>query len=86
MQRLRGIYACNEDEGRTMLHAAFRSRGSIEVTPSEILVTLEPESSPHRTDAVSKLCEHLNALGDTKFSGTDRLIKLAVRAHEPVTL
>ena len=80
MRMLRDVYRRNDDEGRTLLHAAFQSRGSIEVTPSEILVTLEPQSSPHRTHAVSRLCEKLNALGDTKFPGTDRVLKLAVRA------
>ena len=86
MNMLRDIYARNDDEGRTLLHAAFQSRGSIEVTPSEILVTLEPQSSPHRTTAVSRLCEKLNALGDTRFPGTDKRLKLAVRVPEPVIL
>ena len=86
MNMLQDIYARNDDEGRTLLQAAFQSRGSIEVTSSEILVTLEPQSSPHRTHAVSKLCEQINALGDTRFPGTNRLLKLAVRAPEPVTL
>lgn len=86
MSMLRDIYARNDDEGRTLLHAAFQSRGSIEVTPSEILVTLEPQSSPHRTTTVSRLCEKLNALGDTRFPGTDKRLKLAVRVPEPVIL
>jgi len=84
MHMLRDVYARNDDEGRTLLHAAFQSRGSIEATPSEILVTLEPQSSPHRTNALLRLCEKLNALGDTKFPGSDRVLKLAVRVPEPL--
>ena len=86
MRMLRDVYPRADDEGRTLLHAAFQSRGSIEVAPSEILVTLEPQSSAHRTRAVSQLCEKLNALGETKFPGSDRLLRLAVREPEPVIL
>ena len=86
MHMLQDVYARNDAEGRTLLHAAFQSRGSIEVTGSQILVTLEPQSSPHRTEAVSRLCEKLNALGETKFPGTDRVLKLAVQAPKPLIL
>jgi transposase len=80
---LAGDYARCDDEGRTLLHAAFQSRGDLEVNHGEIRVTLAPQSSPHRTQAISKLCEKLTKIGVT-FPGTD--LRLALAVAEPVKI
>jgi transposase len=77
-------YARTEDEGRTLLQAAFQSCGRLEVLPEELRVTIAAQSSPHRTQALAALCTHVNALG-TCFPGTNLQLRLAVESHEPLT-
>jgi hypothetical protein len=77
-------YRRTDDEGRTLLHAAFQSTARIEVREKELYVELTPQSSPHRTKAIEALCAELNAL-DTKFPGTCLRLKLAIQPHEPLT-
>jgi transposase len=81
---LNGVYCRNEDEGRTLLQAAFQSTARIEVREGELYVELAPQSSPHRTKAIEALCAELNAL-DTKFPGTRLRLKLAIQPPEPLT-
>lgn len=78
---LADVYKRNEDEGRTLLHAMFQSRGDIEVKDDELRVTLAPQSSPHRTRAVQALCEKVTRLGK-KFPGTN--LRLSLTVAEPV--
>jgi prepilin-type processing-associated H-X9-DG protein len=56
-------------EGRTLIQSALASAADIKVTGSELLVTLAPLSSPHRSRAVAALCEQLNTTA-TAFPGT----------------
>jgi len=77
-------YCRTDDEGRTLLQAAFQSTARIEVREEELYVELAPQSSPHRTKAIEALCAELNAL-DTKFPGTHLRLKLAIQPHEPLT-
>ena len=81
---LRDHYCRTDDEGRTLLHAAFQSTARIEVREEELYVELAPQSSPHRSEAIRTLCERLNALG-TKFPGTRLRLNLAIQPHEPLT-
>jgi transposase len=80
---LRGVYCRTEDEGRTLLQAAFQSTARIEVREGELYVELAPQSSPHRTKAIAELCTKLNALG-AKFPGTCLRLQLAIQPHEPL--
>jgi transposase len=48
------------DEGRTLVQSVLNSAGRIDVTTTELHVTLAPLSSPHRTRALAALCEALN--------------------------
>jgi len=77
-------YCRTDDEGRTLLQAAFQSTANIEVRKNELYVELAPQSSPHRTKAIEALCATLNTL-DTKFPGTCLRLHLAVQPHEPLT-
>jgi hypothetical protein len=56
-------YARSEDEGRTLIAAALRSAADLDVTGRELRVTLAPQSSPHRSRAIARLCADLNKLG-----------------------
>ena len=53
-------YRRASDEGRTLLQAALASAADLEVTQTELHVTLAAQSSPHRTRAIAALCEELN--------------------------
>jgi hypothetical protein len=68
------------DEGRTLIQAALLSAADLEVTKEELRVTLLPQSSPHRTRAISALCDELNSL-DTLFPGSRLRLRYAV--HNP---
>ncbi len=81
---LDGIYARVEEEGRTLLHAAFQSSAQLEVSDKELRVTIAPQSSHHRTEALRELCNKLNQR-KTRFPGTDLRLTLAVSALELVT-
>jgi DNA-binding CsgD family transcriptional regulator len=70
-------YLRSEDEGRTLIQSAFQSAADIEVTDSELRVTLAPFSSPHRTRAIAALCRDLDA-GAATFPGTRLRVRYAV--------
>jgi len=76
-------YARADEEGRTLLHAAFQSPARLEVAEGELRVTIAAQSSPHRTAALAALCAQLDALA-VPFPGTHLRLRLAVRAPEPV--
>lgn len=67
------------DEGRTLLQSALASAADLEVTQTELRVTLAPQSSPHRTRAIAALCEELNR-ADTRFPGSHLHLRYATRA------
>ena len=73
------------DEGRTLIAAALQSAGDLEVTDTELRVTLAPQSSPHRTNAIAELCRHLDAT-ETRFPGTDLRLRYAIREAPMLTL
>jgi transposase len=81
---LQDHYARAEEEGRTLLHAAFQSPARLEVTDQELRVTIAAQSSPHRTAALGALCQQLDDLA-VPFPGTQLRLRLAVQAPEPVT-
>jgi transposase len=66
-------YARTDDEGRTLVHELLQAAAALEVTDSDLRVTLRPLSSPHRTRAVAALCEHLNETATTFPGSTLRL-------------
>jgi transposase len=66
------------DEGRTLLQSAMASAADLEVTQTELRVTLAPQSSLHRTRAIIALCEELNR-GNTTFPGSHLRLRYAIR-------
>jgi len=66
------------DEGRTLIQSALASSAALEVTPTELRVTLARLSSPHRTRAIAALCGTLNQ-SNTRFPGSALRLRYAVR-------
>jgi DNA-binding CsgD family transcriptional regulator len=67
-----------DDEGRTLIQSALASSADLEVTQSELRVTLAPLSSPHRTRAIAALCAELNR-SNARFPGSSLRLRYAVR-------
>ena len=80
---LQDHYGRVDEEGRTLLHAAFQSPARVEVAANELRVTIGPQSSPHRTAALAELCAQLDARA-VAFPGTRLRLRLAVQPEEPV--
>jgi hypothetical protein len=68
------------DEGRTLIQTALNSAADIEVTDTDLRLTLAPLSSAHRTRAVSALCAELNRT-PTCFPGSRLRLRFAVRGQ-----
>jgi transposase len=85
LERLRKHYARADDEGRTLLHAAFQASASMEVTETELKITIAAQSSPHRSEALAKLCRELDA-EVIYYPGSSLLVRLAVAGQEPLTV
>jgi transposase len=82
---LQDHYARADEEGRTLLHAAFQSAARLEVVEDELRVTIGGQSSPHRTAALAALCEQLDALA-VPFPGTHLRLRLAVQTEKPIVV
>ena len=78
-------YARSDDEGRTVLHELFRAAADIDVTGTELRVTLHPLSSPHRTLAVQALCATLTET-TTVFPGSRLTLRFAIHPRPQIGL
>jgi hypothetical protein len=85
LQLLLPHYRRGEDEGRTLVQSALSTAGDIRVTDAELLVSIDPLSSPHKTQALAAVCDQLNAT-DTKFPGTNLTMRFTVKPEPPRTL
>ena len=74
---LRQHYARSDEEGRTLLHELFGAAADIDVTDTELRVTLNSLSSPHRTLAVKALCDTLTETA-TMFPGSRLTLRFAI--------
>jgi len=66
------------DEGRTLLQSALANAADLEVTQTELRVTLAAQSSPHRTRAIAALCKELNQQ-ETFFPGSRLRLRYAIQ-------
>jgi len=66
------------EEGRTLIQSALASAADLEVTQTELRVTLAPQSSLHRTRAIAALCEELNET-NTHFPGSQLRLRYTIR-------
>lgn len=71
-------YARASEEGRTLIQSALSNTADLAVTQTELVVTLAPLSSAHRTRAIAALCEELNA-SETTFPGSCLRLRYAIR-------
>jgi len=65
-------------EGRTLIQSALASAADLQVTKTELRVTLAAQSSPHRTRAIAALCDQLNQTKST-FPGSRLRLHYAIR-------
>src|SRR5664280_41165 len=82
---LRPHYARSDDEGRTLLHELFHAAADIDVTDTELLVTICPLSSPHRTLAVQALCATLTETA-TVFPESRLTMRFAIHPRPTIGL
>jgi hypothetical protein len=75
-------YRRTEQEGRTLIQSALSAAGDLEVSDAELLVSLDPLSSPHKTAALAAICEELSATA-TRFPGTRLRMRFAVKPEPP---
>lgn len=78
-------YRRNDQEGRTLVQSALSAGGDIEVTDAELFVSIDPLSSPHKTQALAAVCEELNATA-TRFPGTHLRMRFAMKPEPPRSL
>jgi transposase len=81
---LRPHYRRWRQDGRTIIQSMLQSSGDLIVEPGVLRVILTPQSAPHRSRALARLCEELNSL-KTKFPGSDLLLNFSVTGHENVS-
>lgn len=74
-------YKRHAEDGHKLIAAALQSAGDIRVSDGELVVTLQPQSSPHRSRAVAAICRTLTET-DTKFPGTDLRLRYAVAGQD----
>jgi transposase len=77
LSALRPHYARADDEGRTLVQTILASSADIEVADDELRVAVAPLSSPHRTRALTALCDDLNRT-PLVFPGTSLRVRYAV--------
>jgi hypothetical protein len=70
-------YRRASQEGRTLIQSALASAADIQVTKTELCVTLAAQSSPHRTRAIAALCDQLNQT-KTIFPGCQLRLRYAI--------
>ena len=68
------------EEGRTLIQSALASAADMEVTDTELRITLAPLSSAHRTRAIERLCEELNQ-AQSQFPGSALRLRYAIREN-----
>jgi transposase len=71
-------YRRADDEGRTLIQSALASAADLQVTKTELRITLAAQSSPHRSRAIAALCQELNRI-KTIFPGSRLRLRYAIR-------
>ena len=54
--------------------------GDIRPADGELLIRLDPLTTPRRTQALAALCDQLTAAG-TRYPGTDLVLRYEVKSH-----
>jgi DNA-binding CsgD family transcriptional regulator len=75
---IRPYYSRSEHEGRQLIQEIFQSSGDLKVHRNTVTVTLEPLSSPHRTQVLIALCRHLTG-HQCRYPGSNQQLTFQVR-------
>jgi DNA-binding CsgD family transcriptional regulator len=78
-------YRRAEDEGRTLIQSALAAAGNLDLAGDELRVDLVPLSSPHRTQALARLCEQLNET-PIPFPGTKLRLRFTLQPDPPSSM
>ncbi len=78
-------YRRAEQEGRSLIRSALALDGVIDVTGDTLRVALAPLSSPHRTQALVALCDHINDV-DARFPGSNLRLRFDVLPQPPQSM
>lgn len=70
-------YRRTGDEGRTLIQSALASAADLDVTDTELRVTVAAQNSPHRA-RWPKLCRELSTM-QTVFPGSQQRLHYAIR-------
>ena len=81
---IRPHYARADDEGRTLIQSAMTSSGDLQATDTELRITLNPLSSPRRSEIIRELCAELNTT-NMIFPGTNLRLVYDVKEHGHVS-
>jgi hypothetical protein len=79
LQMLAPSYRRVEEEGRTLIQNALAASGDMQVSDNELLISLDPLSSPHRNKAIAALCQELNATR-TRFPGSNLRLRFELKS------
>ena len=72
-------YKRAKKEAHALVRKALTQPGDIDPTvPGYLDITLDPLPTGRETAAAAELCEHLTAT-ETRFSGTDRILRFAIK-------
>jgi prepilin-type processing-associated H-X9-DG protein len=71
-------YRRADQEARRLIREAMKASGDLHVSSTEMHISLEPLSSPHRTAALNELCKNLSEQ-NAKYPGTDLVLRYSVR-------
>jgi len=78
-------YRRTEHEGRTLIQSTLAADGDIQVNHDELLVAIDPLSSPHKTQALDAVCQQLNKT-NTRFPGTKLRMRFSIKPDPPKSL
>jgi transposase len=75
---IRPYYSRIEQEGRQLIQEIFQTSGDLDVNGNTVTVRLEPLSSPHRTQILMRLCQHLTD-HQCRYPGSNQQLIFQVR-------
>lgn len=76
---IRPHYSRSEQEGRQLIQEILQASGDLDVHGNTITVSLEPLSSPHRTQVLRRLCRQLTE-HQCRYPGSGQQLRFQVRA------
>ncbi len=73
-EMLEAHYPNQAKDGRKLIVAALSAAGTLNITENKIVVHLDKQATPKRTEAIDSVCRELNAL-QTVYPGTNLRIE-----------